>query len=85
SAIQFGVERVGNRQIRIRRLFQKTINTFGVKGRLMIIVGLDISYSMSSILRVVAGKWSQKKTLTVWRRGFNSHDDTETYPVFEVI
>lgn len=83
-AIQFGVERVGNRQIRIRRLFQKTINTFGVK------VVNDNSGSGHFLLHVIdtassAGKWSQKKTLTVWRRGFNSHDDTETYPVFEVI
>ncbi|EBX8837434.1 hypothetical protein DTU76_11930 [Salmonella enterica subsp. enterica serovar Urbana] len=60
------------------------MNTFGVK------VVNDNSGSGHFLLHVIdtassAGKWSQKKTLTVWRRGFYSHDDTETSPVFEVI
>ncbi|RIF73473.1 hypothetical protein UL57_10255 [Shigella boydii] len=33
----------------------------------------------------VADKHTQKKTLTVWRRGFNSHDDTDCCSLFEVI
>ncbi|PFF97267.1 hypothetical protein CRH02_05680 [Escherichia albertii] len=33
----------------------------------------------------VADKHTQKKTLTVRRRGFNSHDDTDCCPHFEVI
>ncbi len=51
----------------------------------MIIVGLDIFLLHVIDTASSAGKWSQKKTLTVWRRVLASHDDTETYPVFEVI
>lgn len=41
----------------------------------MIMVGLDIFYSMSLMLRLTQ-KLIQKKTLAVWQRGFNSPDDT---------
>ena len=47
-------------------------------------VGLDIFYSMSLILRVTQ-KPIQKKTLAVWQRGFNSPDDTVCARNFEVI
>ncbi|PUB53117.1 hypothetical protein AC520_0961 [Enterobacter sp. OLF] len=41
----------------------------------MIMVGLDIFYSMSLMLRLTQ-KPIQKKTLAVWQRGFNLPDDT---------
>lgn len=66
------------------QVVQQHIDAFCIK------VVNDNCWSGHLLLHVIsaanaAGKYTQKKTLTVRRRGFNSYDDTESLTLFEVI